>query len=475
MHRSDRGLCADRVGLVDLSAALERLVARLPAPDIEARVRLWVDRSFTMRGFGTVLTGTLGAGRIAVGDPLELADETVVVRGLESLGRRAPASSAVSRAALNLRAVPREQVQRGQALVTPGAWRWTDSIDVRLTATTPPKLSRQLVLHIGSAAVPVTLRSLGPQHLRLGLRVPLPLQIGDRALLRDPGLRRVVTGVVVLDPAPPPLAERGAAQRRATLLSGVSDQPDLHGEVDRRQVVRGNSSRSSAFPRSRCRPESSSRTVGLSPRHDGRSGGGSSNDWSSTTPRRDDRLLKNGIGQAEAVLELSLPDPELLAPLVGGIEELELADGQLRDRRRGRVLDHALLLALQPTLERLAESPFEAPSAEELVTAGLHARQLAAAAAAGVVMVLPGGVVVAPEAPARASEILARLPQPFTASEARTALATSRKVAIPLLEHLDRVGLTRRVDKAHREITPDAGSGDSSASGCSLRCAVGAG
>jgi selenocysteine-specific elongation factor len=100
------------VGLVDLSAALERLVASLPAPDIDARVRLWVDRSFTMRGFGTVLTGTLGAGRIAVGDPLELADETVVVRGLESLGRGAPSLSAVSRVALNLRAVPREQVQR---------------------------------------------------------------------------------------------------------------------------------------------------------------------------------------------------------------------------------------------------------------------------------------------------------------------------------------------------------------------------
>jgi selenocysteine-specific elongation factor len=168
-------------GLDLLRAVLGRLVASLPAPVTEGRVRLWVDRAFTMRGFGTVLTGTLGSGQVAVGDKLDLGGEEVVVRGLESLGTAVASRPAVARVALNLRAVPRAQVRRGQALLTPDAWHLTDAVDVRLHAPADGH-PRELVLHIGSAAVPVRVRSLDDTHLRLGLATPLPLQIGDRAL-----------------------------------------------------------------------------------------------------------------------------------------------------------------------------------------------------------------------------------------------------------------------------------------------------
>jgi selenocysteine-specific elongation factor len=60
------------------------------------------------------------------------------------------------------------------------------------------------------------------------------------------------------------------------------------------------------------------------------------------------------------------------------------------------------------------------------------------------------GIVLLPGADARAVELLARLPQPFTVSQARQALNTSRRVAVPLLEHLDRKGLTERMDEVHR-------------------------
>ena len=77
-------------GLDDLRAALGDLAGRLPAPDVGGDVRLWVDRAFTIRGAGTVVTGTLGAGRVSVGDELVLAgrdgERTVAVRGLQSLG-----------------------------------------------------------------------------------------------------------------------------------------------------------------------------------------------------------------------------------------------------------------------------------------------------------------------------------------------------------------------------------------------------
>ncbi|MBV9822614.1 MAG: selenocysteine-specific translation elongation factor, partial [Actinobacteria bacterium] len=107
-------------GLAELRNGLQSLVDDLPAPDPDARVRLWIDRAFTVRGSGTVVTGTLGAGRIAVGDELELAGRPVTVRGLQQLASRAEKVEAVARVAVNLRSVGRDAVGRGDCLLTPG-------------------------------------------------------------------------------------------------------------------------------------------------------------------------------------------------------------------------------------------------------------------------------------------------------------------------------------------------------------------
>jgi selenocysteine-specific elongation factor len=101
---------------------------------------------------------------------------------------------------------------------------------------------------------------------------------------------------------------------------------------------------------------------------------------------------------------------------------------------------------------RLHANPFVAPLAGELDSLGLGVRELAAAERAGRVFRLQGGVVLLPSAPALAIQALAQLPQPFTTSQARQALGTSRRVAIPLLEHLDGIGRTRRIDDEHREV-----------------------
>jgi selenocysteine-specific elongation factor len=101
---------------------------------------------------------------------------------------------------------------------------------------------------------------------------------------------------------------------------------------------------------------------------------------------------------------------------------------------------------------RLHADPFLAPLAGDLVALGLGVRELAAAERAQRVLRLEGGVVLLPSAPELAVQALAQLPQPFTTSQARQALGTSRRVAIPLLEHLDGLGRTRRVDDEHREV-----------------------
>jgi selenocysteine-specific elongation factor len=101
---------------------------------------------------------------------------------------------------------------------------------------------------------------------------------------------------------------------------------------------------------------------------------------------------------------------------------------------------------------RLRDTPFLAPERDEIRAWGLGRRELAAAEKADRVVRLADEVVLLPTAPALAMRELARLPQPFTLSEARQALGTTRRVAVPLLEHLDRRGWTRRVDAAHRTI-----------------------
>jgi len=96
---------------------------------------------------------------------------------------------------------------------TPGVWLDTEEIDVGLRSA--GELHRQLVLHLGSAAVPVHVRPLGTAAARLRLTQPLPLRVGDIGLLRDPGEHRIAAGIEVLDVRPPPLRRRGAARVRA--------------------------------------------------------------------------------------------------------------------------------------------------------------------------------------------------------------------------------------------------------------------
>ena len=82
------------------------------------------------------------------------------------------------------------------------------------------------MLHIGSAGMPVRVRHLGANTARLTFARPVPVHVGERALLRDPGAGRVAAGLVVLDVAPPTLRGRGAAARRGEQLAGLSGMPD---------------------------------------------------------------------------------------------------------------------------------------------------------------------------------------------------------------------------------------------------------
>ena len=252
-------------GLDDLRAALARLAAALHgsgmsgahAPDIPEisayatpPVRLWIDRSFTVRGAGTVVTGTLPAGTVANGQELLLtrrpAVQPVRVRGLQALGEPAERVTGVARVALNLRGVPPGVPQRGMALIEPGRWTLTAELDVRLTpraAGLPDKFPPELLLHVGSARTQARLRLLGEDagavYVRLRLRDPLPLHAGDGVLLRDPGAAGLaIYGATVLDPAPPPLGRRGAAAAAVRELATWPDPPSAADLLRRHRLLR---------------------------------------------------------------------------------------------------------------------------------------------------------------------------------------------------------------------------------------------
>jgi selenocysteine-specific elongation factor len=468
-------------GLDDLRAALGRLVERLPAADLTGPVRLWVDRSFTVRGAGTVVTGTLGAGSMATGDLLVLAgdDREVRVRGLQALGAAAARVDAVARVAVNLRGTDRTEIRRGDALVTPGRFHVTTVADVRLIGDPVGTLAPTVTLHIGSAAVPARVRPLGTDTARLTLARALPLRIGDRGLLRDPGAHHVAGGVIVLDPAPPGLRRRGAAAARATVLSTMDGVPAEAGELARRGLVQ------------RATLARMGVAVSAAP---------VAGDWLADPAlwaRLRHRLgvevgrylaahpLETGAPVDAVRRALGLPDRALVAALTkdqdrhAGGEAVAARPDHGHDAgevvpikglvvRGGRVGPPGLELSLPPAVAAavarvradLAAHPFRSPEAARLTELGLGARELAAAVRAGALLRVADGIVLLPDAVDAAAGVLADLAQPFTLSAARQALDTTRRVAVPLLELLDRQGRTvRQPDDRRTVVTPDASGG----------------
>ncbi|WP_243718412.1 selenocysteine-specific translation elongation factor [Actinomadura sp. 7K534] len=432
-------------GMDDLRAGLERLAGSLPRPDEDADVRLWVDRVFTVRGRGTVVTGTLGAGTIRVGDRLAVGGGLARVRGLQSLKEDRREVTGVARIAVNLHGGPAE-IGRGEALLTPDRWLTADVVDVRLRGDPASDLPRELVLHVGSAAVPAHVRPLGDDTARLSLRRPLPLRVGDIALLRDPGRHRVPAGVTVLDVRPEPFTRRGAAAARATELAALTGRPDGAAELRRRRLIRRADLVAMGFPVP-CEPVAGDwladpgHWAGLRERL------GTAVDAHAAADPADPGLPAEAARRA-----LGLPDRALVEALAEA-EGLLWRDGRIYGRAIAPELPPDVRKAVDAVRRELAEHPFLAPDANRLAELGLTPKMIAAAARAGVLLRLGEGIVLLPGDDVRAAEILAGLGDTFTLSEARRALGTTRRVAVPLLEHLDEAGYTARVDDLRRRRT----------------------
>jgi len=444
-------------GLEETRAALARLAGAIPDARPDGPVRLWIDRSFTIKGSGTVVTGTLPSGTVAVGDELELTPSgpAARVRSLQALGRPEDTVAGVARVALNLRGVPPDVPRRGMALVTPGGWTLTAEIDARIepgAAGLPDKLPAQPHLHAGSARVPAKLRVLGREdgaaYARLTLREPLPLHAGDRILLRDPGAAGLaIYGGRVLDPFPAGLRRRGAAAAAAGELAAWPDPPGPADLLRRHGLLRAGDLTAAGV---------SDLPAPVAA------------DWAAD-PARWDRLrrelpavvagftAKNPLAQGMPVnaarSALGLPDSGLVAALVGG--DVVAEGGYLRLASAAASLPPAVAEAVRAVTDDLDGDPFAAPDSQRLKDLRLDKKAIATAARAGLLLRVADNVILAPGADDEAARRLAGLPQPFTTSQARQALGTSRRVAIPLLEYLDRAKITERLPDDTRKLRED--------------------
>ena len=221
-----------------------RLVAALSARHREAaegrHFRLAIDRCFTVAGSGTVVTGTIFAGRVKVGDALCLSPSgtAVRVRGLQVQGRTVDQAQAGARCAVNLTGaeLQKDAIGRGEWLLDPAIHAPTQRIDVRLRAlaTEPHALRHWTPVHLHLGTVDVTGRistrrdlSIAPgaaEGAQVVLDQPIAAIAGDRFIVRDFSAQRTIGGGHVIDPFPPPRRRR-IAERQLELAALDSGTP----------------------------------------------------------------------------------------------------------------------------------------------------------------------------------------------------------------------------------------------------------
>ncbi len=413
-------------GVDDLRAALDRLLAVTPAAVDRARPRLWIDRVFAARGSGTVVTGTLAGGPLAVDDELVACgrggrgDRKVRVRGLQSLQRAQVRVEPGSRVAVNLSGVARDELARGDALVRPRQWRPTRLFDgsLRTLAALGHDVGRRgaYQLYVGSGEHPVQLRVLGAGDgspgiapgdegmVRLRLPVAVPLLPGDRYILRESGRDETVGGGEVLDVSPVlPLrrahpsrsVERVVAERGWVLADELER---LTGERRKPQVGR----------------------------------------WV---------VAPGALDEAESELRAAVEAAGPLGLDVAGLDERRRAvlaglDGVVVDGGRARMGTAADPLAGHPYVTALEAGLFSPPDPD-----GVDRAELSELVRRGLVVERDGayfGPLAVAEAARRLAAALMVHPDGLTVAQVRDALGTTRKHALPLLAHLDATGVTRR-------------------------------
>lgn len=219
-------------GVDELKKTLAMLASKVQERDDAAVARLPIDRVFTIKGFGTVVTGTLIAGRIRAGDELEVlpsAGRRSRARGLQVHGKSTTEAFAGERTAINLQGIDLDEVERGQTLAPAGRLRASSMLDVRLqllkSAPRSLRTRSRVRLHIGTAEVLARVVLLGQSELAAGAECFAQLRLesqtlalpGDHFIIRSYSPAVTIGGGTVVDALPQKHRLREAAQAASQL------------------------------------------------------------------------------------------------------------------------------------------------------------------------------------------------------------------------------------------------------------------
>jgi len=210
-------------GMDELKGQLAKMAADATHRAATGLPRLPVDRSFALKGFGTVVTGTLSSGALHVGDSVRLHPTNVEarVRGLQRHGKPVETAVAGDRTAVNLAGISHADIQRGFTLTSLNDLESTTTLDVTLEwldSSAPPTKATEFLLAIGTAELPVTLKPLREIFGRLHLPEPVLALPGDRFVLRRPSPALTVAGGMVVDSFPPRRLNRAKTFERLSKL-----------------------------------------------------------------------------------------------------------------------------------------------------------------------------------------------------------------------------------------------------------------
>ncbi len=494
-------------GLDELLAALQEMLAQVEPRCDRGRPRLPVDRVFTISGFGTVVTGTLGDGRFEVGQEVEVLPRKLKarVRGLQTHKQKVERAVPGSRVAMNLSGVSKTDLKRGDVVTTPGWLRSTVLVDVRLRylpdtlrlgsgqAQRPLRHNTQLKFFSGAAETLARVRLLGQDRLppgqsgwaQLRLQEPVPLVKGDRFIVRVPSPPATVGGGIVVDPHPGRKHRRFRPEVLARLETLAQGSPaeillqalERRGPTPARELLSASGLGEAALE-ALAKLLDEGQAIILGPQVGGKREAGSgkqeagsrkqewassnqllaTHDWWSTLVERVSRALsayhqqfplRAGMGREALRSGLKMETKVFNAALTHAAAEGLVAD----EGAIVRLPSHAVRLnpeqqrQVDALLARFRRQPYTTPSFKESVAA-VGEEVLGVLADRGELVQVSPEVLFLPKT---YEEMVARIrahiehEDSITLAQARDMFRTSRKYAQALLEHLDEVGMTKRV------------------------------
>jgi selenocysteine-specific elongation factor len=454
-----------RQGLDVLRNALDEAARAIAGKDSTRHPRLPIDRSFSIRGHGAVVTGTLISGTLAVEDEVELypAGKRARIRGLQVHGASVPRARAGERTAVNLAGIDSAEARRGMVIAPPGIFRATQMIDCAfelLASAHPLKHRAPVHFHAGTAEVEAQARllsSLDPvkpgtrTHVRYVLRDPLLLLPGDRFIVRMFSPVVTIGGGVILDIAPPSRMRRAQLEQRLTQMESGDPVAILVNESKFGISVAGLMARTGMLASEIGEPAGTSRLSG---------------DWLIATSSIDQLVakfrailkdfhrrnpLQAGLAKEELrSRELAGAPAFLLDSIVARAKDI-VAEGDIMRLASHRValkedeeaatgkieaLFRDAGLAVPSTPEVLAKSGVEPARARTLLQILLKNRKL--------IRVGDELIYHASAVDALRQSLAARKGVRFSVADFKDWTGVSRKYAIPLLEYLDREHVTRR-------------------------------